>query len=115
MKYKVLITSKVQLQLVASARWWSEHRDANRASQWLEGFEEAINSLSDNPEQYGLARENDLYELPYPVRQLSYGLGKKRTHRALYEVRGDSVFVVAVRHLAQDDLSSEELGSHAIS
>ena len=95
MKYKVLITS--------------EHRDADQASRWLVGFEEAIASLGDDPERLGLARENDLYDLPYPVRQLTYGLGKEPTHRAVYEVRGDTVFVVAVRHLAQDHLSSEEL------
>ncbi len=109
MKTKVLITSKAKLQLVACARWWSEHRNADQASRWLEGFEEAIDLLGDNPEQHGLARENDLYELSYPVRQLLYGLGKKPTHRAVYEVRGDTVFVVAVRHLAQDDLSSNKL------
>ncbi len=56
-----------------------------------------------------MARESDLYDMPYPVRQLLYGLGKKLTHRAVFEIRGDTVYVVAVRHLAQDDLSSEEL------
>jgi len=108
-KYKVLITSKAKTQLVDCARWWSEHRDADQASRWLEGFEEAVVSLGDHPGQHVLARENDLYELPFPVHQLLYGLGKKPTHRAVYEVRGDTVFVIAVRHLAQDDLASQEL------
>lgn len=80
-----------------------------RPFRWLEGFEKAIDSLVDRSEQHGLARENDLYEFPYPVRQLLYGLGKKPTHRAVFEVRGDTVFVVAVRHLAQDNLTFEEL------
>lgn len=109
MKYKVFITSKAKTQLVDCARWWSEHRDADQASRWLEGFEEAVVSLSDNPERHALARENDFYELPFSARQLLYGLGKKPTHRAVYEVRGDTVFVIAVRHLAQDDLASQEL------
>lgn len=76
---------------------------------WLDGFEEAFRSLRENPERHGFARENDLYELPYPVRQLLFGIGKRPTHRAVFEVRGDTVYVVAVRHLAQDELSSEEL------
>jgi len=108
-KYKVFITSKAKTQLVACARWWSEHRDTDQASQWLEGLGKTIVSLGDNPERHALARENDFYELPFPVRQLLYGLGKKPTHRAVYEVRGDTVFVIAVRHLAQGDLSSSEL------
>jgi len=108
-KCKVFITSKAKTQLVACARWWSERRDTDQASRWLEGLEKAIVSLGDDPERHGLARENDLYELPFPVRQLTYGLGKKLTHRIVYEVRGDTVFIVAVRHLAQDDLFSKEL------
>lgn len=109
MNYKVLITSRAGLQLAACARWWSECRSADQAARWLDGFEEAIVSLRENPERHGLARENGLYELPYPVRQLLYGIGKRPTHRAVFEVRGDTVYIVAVRHLAQDDLSSEEL------
>jgi hypothetical protein len=50
-----------------------------------------------------------LYDLPYTVRQLLYGIGRKPTHRAVFEVRGDTVYVLAVRHLAQDDLSADEL------
>jgi len=109
MTYKVFITSKAKLQLVSCARWWSEHRDADQAARWLDGFEEAIASLRENPERHSLARENDFHELPFPVRQLLYSIGKKPTHRAVFEIRGDTVFVVAVRHLAQDDLTSEEL------
>ena len=109
MKFSVIITSKAGLQLVNCARWWSENRSADQAARWLDGFEAAIDALRDNPERHGFARENDYYELLFPVRQLLYGIGRKPTHRAVFEVRGDTVFVVAVRHLAQDDLSLEEL------
>ncbi len=109
MTYQVFLTSQAKLQLAAAARWWSEHRSAEQAIRWLDGFEVAIASLCDNPQQHGLARESELYQLPYPARQLLYGIGQKPTHRAVFEVRGDTVFVVAVRHLAQDNLASEEL------
>jgi plasmid stabilization system protein ParE len=109
MSYEVFITSKAKSHLVACARWWSEHRSPDQAARWLDGFEAAIGSLSEHPEQHGLARENDFNELPYPARQLLYGLGNRPTHRAVFEIRGDTVYVVAVRHLAQDDLSSDEL------
>jgi plasmid stabilization system protein ParE len=107
--YRVFITSKAKRQLAASATWWAEHRDVNQAARWLDGFEQAIAALSDNPEQHGLAAENALYALPFPARQLLYGIGTKATHRAIFEVRGDTVFVVAIRHLAQDYLTSDEL------
>jgi len=109
MKFSVIITSKAKLQLVNCASWWSEHRNADQAARWLDGFEAAINSLCENPERHSFARENDYNELPFPVRQLLYGIGGKPTHRAVFEIRGDTVYVVAVRHLAQNDLSLIEL------
>jgi plasmid stabilization system protein ParE len=81
----------------------------DQALRWLDGFEQAIAALCENPEKHGLAREDGLYDLPFQVRQLLYGIGKKQTHRAVFEVRGDTVYVVAIRHLAQRDLLRDEL------
>lgn len=109
MNYQVFITSRARQQLTESALWWAEHRDLEQAVRWLDGFETAIARLQSKPERHSLARENDFYDLPYPVRQLVYGVGKKPTHRAVFEIRNDIVYVIAVRHLAQDDIPSEEL------
>ncbi|NLY01264.1 MAG: hypothetical protein GXY83_34675 [Rhodopirellula sp.] len=54
-------------------------------------------------------QQNDLYDLPFAVRQLPYGAGKKPTHRAGFEIRTDTVYVVAIRHLAQAALPRDEL------
>ena len=107
--YRVLVTSHARRQLTESTVWWAEHRSADQALRWLNGFEEAIVVLSDDPERHRLAREDALYDLPFQVRQLLYGIGSKPTHRAVFEVRGDTVYVVAIRHLAQDDLPADEL------
>ncbi len=109
MSYRVFFTSRAKLQLSQSALWWAEHRSADQAHRWLNEFEEAINGLQERPERHGLARENETDDWPNAVRQLLYGLGSKPTHRAVFEVRGDVVYVLAVRHLAQDDLTAEDL------
>jgi plasmid stabilization system protein ParE len=109
MSYRVFITSRAKLQLTQSAMWWAENRSLEQAASWLDGFEQVIAGLSTNPERFGLARENEIYNLPHPVRQLLYGLGKKATHRAVFEVRGDTVYILAIRHLAQDDVALEDL------
>jgi plasmid stabilization system protein ParE len=109
MRHRVLVTSKARLQLTSSALWWSQNRSTDQAMRWLDGFETALHSLADRPEQHALAPENSCYELPYSVRQLLYGLGGKATHRAVFEVRGDTVYVVAIRHLAQDYLAPDDL------
>ena len=109
MNYQVFVTSRAKQQLAESAKWWAENRCAEQAARWLDGFEKAIAELSIDPQEYPLARESLLYELPHPVRQLHYGSGKRATHRAVFEIRDESVFVVAIRHLAQDDLSPDEI------
>src|SRR5438046_1440527 len=92
-----------QRQLAQCALWWAEHRSSAQAERWLDGFEQAIVELANNPEQHGLTQENSFYDLPYPARQLLFGLSTKPTHRAVFEIRGDTVYVLAIRHLAQDD------------
>lgn len=109
MTFQVRLTSKAKTQLSAAALWWSDNRSVEQAARWLDGFEAAINSLSDRPEQHGLAPENAFYSLQFSVRQLLDSVGARPTHRAVFEIRGDIVYVVAIRHLAQDYLPVEEL------
>ena len=52
---------------------------------------------------HDLAPENGSF--PMTIRQLPYGLRTKPTHRAIFEIRDDKVYVFAVRHLAQPDLT----------
>jgi hypothetical protein len=67
-------------------------------------FEAAIAGLAESPETHSIAREDELYDFPFTVRQLLYGVGRKSTHRAVFEIRDDTVYVHAIRHLAQDDV-----------
>lgn len=108
MSYQVKITSRAMSQLTATAIWWAKHHSIEQAARWLDGFEIEIQNLADDPERHPLARENSLFESPYPVRQLNYGLSSRPTHRAVFEIRGNTIYVVAIRHLAQDDLPAIE-------
>ena len=107
MKFSVIILPRAHRQLYEAASWWAQYRSPEQASRWLDGFEQALASLEDNPERCGLAPENDAF--PFPLRQLLYGLGKKPTHRAVFEVRGNEVLVYAIRHVAQRDLIPEDI------
>lgn len=109
MNYEVVLTSKASLQLSQAALWWSENRSEQQAALWLEGFQSAIKRLATNPERYGKARESDQYEFAFPVRQLLYGLSNKPTHRALFQIRANTVYVVAIRHLAERDVTPGDI------
>jgi plasmid stabilization system protein ParE len=106
--YRVTILPRAKRQLLEQALWWSQKRSAEQAYRWLEGFEKALASLASHPDRCNLARENDAFEAV--IRELRFGLRKKATHRAVFEIRGDEVVVHSVRHFAQRDLEPDDIG-----
>jgi len=107
MTYRITFTSKAKLELNQAAIWWAENRSLEQAAHWLEGFEAAIQSLSENPEKYPLAREDEHF--PFSLRQLLYGVGGRPTHRAIFRIRNDEVILYGIRHVAQRDVSPEDV------
>ncbi len=106
MTFRVVILPRAKRQLYESALWWADNRSSDQAIRWLAGFEEILSTLQDDPHRFALAPEDDAFS--FAVRQLLYGLGQKKTHRAVFEVRNDQVLVHAIRHLAQDDLVPDD-------
>ena len=106
MSRPVILQREAEEQIVAAARWWAEQRSAEQAERWYAGILEAIDSLGQTAAQYPPARENEHF--PYELRQMNFGLGNRSTHRVLFVIRSDSVFVLTVRHAAQDDWDPDE-------
>ena len=79
MTYRVVVLPRAAVQLYQAGLWWAENRSAEEASRWLVGFETAIKSLAAHPEKQSVAREDTLYEFPFTIRQLLYGLGSRPT------------------------------------
>jgi plasmid stabilization system protein ParE len=105
--YEVYIADKARRQFEDAARWWAENRSVEQAERWYRGFVAAIQSLERLPERCPLAREGDAF--PIELRELHYGLGSRPTHRAIFAIRPSRVIVYSVRHLAQRDLTIEEM------
>lgn len=106
MKYIVKLTPEAKSHLHDAVRWYAA-QDKAVAMEWFEGFLAKLESLSENPEQFGFAREND--QSPYELRTLLYGSGKRLTHRAVFRIIENYVEVLAVRHLARQDFDSNDL------
>jgi plasmid stabilization system protein ParE len=85
--------------------WLSAHSWAV-AARWYEQLTEAIRSLENNPERGGLAPESGWY--PGELRQPLHGK-KRGVYRVLFEVRGEAVCALRVRHSARALLDPEEL------
>jgi plasmid stabilization system protein ParE len=93
--------------LLQFARWWSDQHSQNQAERWYNGFIDALHSLGRNPERCPLARGNGRF--PYEIHELHYGLGGRSTHRAVFTIRPDMVFVLAIRHASQSELTDDDV------
>jgi len=95
------------VELESAAEWYRQRSfSVEIANRWLHGFQVAILSLAANPERCAIARESEHFA--YELREL-YGSGRRKTHRALFRVVGDRVEVLTIRHVAQRDLTPDDL------
>ncbi len=108
MSYEIQILPRAAAELRAIVLWWSEHRSLEQARRWMIGVDAVITALANRPERHPLAQESDRF--PFEVRELQYGVGRRKTHRVLFAIREDVVRIYSVRHLAQDFVTAEELG-----
>ena len=105
MQHPVEITAKA-LNEIDEALAWYAGRSIKAAIRWYVKLMEAIRSLADNPERFGLAPESE--SCSAEIRQMLYGK-RRGIWRVLFEIRGDTVYILRVRHSAQDLLEPEEL------
>ena len=108
MKHKVFVSDDIEAELDSACQWYRQQaQSADVANQWLSGIQDAIESLSSNPHRCSIAHEDGHF--PYELRELLYGSGRRKTHRVLFRIVGDRVEVMAIRHVAQRDLSPDDL------
>lgn len=106
MSHEVVLHDNAKQFLLDSCQWWSENRSVEQANRWWDGFLEGLDSLRENPSRCPLAADCD--DFPFEVRELRFGLGTRPTHRALFTIRPDMVFVFLIRHLAQRDVTADD-------
>ncbi len=105
--FTVEVTYPARQDMQEQHDWWAENRSAEQAARWYADFFRTLLDLEANPERYPRASEDGLW--PFIVRQLNFGLGRKPTHRAVFTVRDSVVYVLRVRHLAQSELTADDL------
>ena len=76
------------------------------AARWLNRFEEALQSLSENPARCGLAPENDLVDPP--IHQFFHGK-RSRRYRALFTIEDNRVVILHIRRGTMDKAAESEL------
>ncbi len=99
MMFNVSITAPAERDIQRTFEWWRDNRDAVQAAKWYESIYPAIASLSEMPRRCAFAREQEMYS--GELRQLYFGIGRQATHRIIFTIQEQTVFVLAVLHQHQ--------------
>lgn len=99
MNFKVEFTYQAETDADIAYDWIFKKSPTN-AYNWFEGLLQAIDNLHYLPERCPIAPESE--EVGQEIRQLLYG-----KFRILFSIESQTVFVLHVRHGAQQYLSKE--------
>lgn len=109
MKYRLTILPQAKEDVRRNAVWWAQQHSAEQAARWLDTIQSQLESIVDLPESHSLSAEND--EFPYEIRDKLLGLGARPSYRAVFTIKGDTVYVLTVRRSAQDVLHARDVES----
>ena len=102
MSYKVEITEKAQEETRQALRWIAQH-SPEKAALWHFELMEKVASLENFPARCPLAPETQTHGKE--MRYLIYG-----KYRILFIIQDETVYVLRIRHQAQDVLNSNDEG-----
>lgn len=101
MNYAVNVTPSAKRDLAEVCTWIG--RDSPfQAARWYDGITRAILSLGESPRRCPRAVESE--DLPVEVRSLRF-----KSHRILFTIGADAVYVLRVRHAARRPITTSEL------
>jgi plasmid stabilization system protein ParE len=107
MTFPVSITPRATSDIDRNASWWAEHHSVDQALRWVDAVYDQLDALADAPYRHGLSAENDDFQ--YEIRDKLVGLGARPTHRAVFTIKDDTVYVLTIRHAAQDAIRPDDV------
>jgi plasmid stabilization system protein ParE len=106
MSYCVILTDRAQRDRDKAYLWYRSKYSIEYANRWYEALCAALDSLASNPLRCGHPRDDDVFE--FDVRELLIG-ERRKNHRALFRIDGETVVVLHIRHTGQRDLEPGDL------
>lgn len=100
MSYQVETLPQAETDIREAVRWMAQH-STKKATDWGFDVMKAIRSLSEFPTRCPFAPERKTFGLD--IRHLIFG-----KYRILFVIEDETVYVLRVRHSAQDVLCPEE-------
>ena len=107
MTFRVVNLPRAEADIERNAEWWAENRSLEQAIEWTMTIQVKIETLSEMPQRCRLAPESDRFDVD--IHQLFVGVAGHLTHRVLFTIREDTVFVLTVRSVRQNQLQPEDV------
>lgn len=104
--FRVIILPRAEADIESAANWWAKHHSPRQAKKWFDTIHEQLKSLAQFPVGNGLSAENG--DFPYEIRDKLLGLGSRPSYRTVFTVKGEVIYVLAVRHGAQDRIGIDD-------
>lgn len=101
MTYRVELAETAKADIRDATRWLRNRTSDAAVNKWLNGLYKALNALGNSPTRCPIAAEDDKF--PEEIREHLYGQ-RRRKYRIIFTIRGDTVFILYVRHGARDEL-----------
>jgi len=101
LSFRIAFTRQAREDAHAAHRWIANKLSRARADRWYQGFFRHAQTLKTFPLRCPLAAENEKF--PNEIQELSYGR-RPHKYRIIFEIRGDVVYVLRVRHAARDEI-----------
>ena len=106
MNYHVTVQQLAVMDLHATFNWIESH-SVTGAQRWYQAYLEALQSLTQNPLNYGFANESQY--LSIQVRERFFGTSSRHKYHLVYTIDGTYVRVLRLRGPGQDLLTAEEI------
>lgn len=103
MSFDVVLRPAALDEALEAAEYIAANASKEAAERWYGGLERALESLSRMPSRCAYAREHGLIA-GVELRQLVY-----HSHRLVFTIRGRTVHVLHIRHVARDRLDELRL------
>jgi len=107
MIYRVKIQLQAKQDIKRNASWWAKHHSTQQAKRWTNAVREQIRTLENQPLRCPLSVENSKFS--FEIRDHLVGTGPHPTHRAIFTIQGETVYVLTVRRAAEDQLQPRDL------
>lgn len=109
MSLRIRITRQAINNIDSNKVWWEQTQSADQANEWEAMVSEQIETLADQASICPSSRENHRNVIVYPLQDKRLGVGNRYTHRAVFTIQDETVFVLAVRSTRQQDLNANDM------